>query len=352
VILLKALYGTLQAALLFWENLSSQLKEWGFKLNAYDFCVANKTVNHKQCTIAWHVDDLKISHEDPRVVTTILKLLDAKYGQEIVGRKRAALTINRAKTHNYLGTTLDCREAGCVKINMTDYAEKVLEEAAIYMDGTATTPADKNLFEVRNDIAALTTDDVDFFHAMVARLLFLCKRGRPDLQTAIAFLCTRVQAPTLDDQRKLSRVIKYLRKTRSLVLTLCADNIKIVEWWVDAAFAVHRDMRSHTSGVMSMGAGAVYSSSQKQKMNTKSLTKAELVGANDVLPQVLWTRYFLETQGFGTDNILYQDNQSTMNRMGKHPAEKEPDISTSGIFSSPIGSPRKKLRFSTVRPSK
>jgi hypothetical protein len=52
VILLKALYGTLQAALLFWENLSSQLKEWGFKLNLYDFCVANKTINSKQCTIA------------------------------------------------------------------------------------------------------------------------------------------------------------------------------------------------------------------------------------------------------------------------------------------------------------
>ena len=76
MILLKALYGTLQAALLFWENLSSQLKEWGFKLNPHDFCVANKTVNHKQCTIVWHVDDLKISHEDPRVVTTILNLLD------------------------------------------------------------------------------------------------------------------------------------------------------------------------------------------------------------------------------------------------------------------------------------
>ncbi len=44
VILRKALYGTLQAALLFWENLSSQLQEWGFEINPYDFCVANKTI--------------------------------------------------------------------------------------------------------------------------------------------------------------------------------------------------------------------------------------------------------------------------------------------------------------------
>jgi len=58
----KALYGTLQAALLFWRLLSSKLKEWGFIINPYNWCIANKMVDDKQCTMAWHVDDLKISH--------------------------------------------------------------------------------------------------------------------------------------------------------------------------------------------------------------------------------------------------------------------------------------------------
>ena len=58
----KALYGTLQAALLFYENLSGELQKMGFKINPYDFCVANKTIKGKQCTIVWHVDYLKISH--------------------------------------------------------------------------------------------------------------------------------------------------------------------------------------------------------------------------------------------------------------------------------------------------
>jgi hypothetical protein len=47
----KALYGTLKAALLFWKKLSAQLKEWGFKVNPYDWCVANRIINGKQCTI-------------------------------------------------------------------------------------------------------------------------------------------------------------------------------------------------------------------------------------------------------------------------------------------------------------
>ena len=44
----KALYGTLKAELLFWRNLTSILQEWGFKINPYDWCVANKTVNIKK----------------------------------------------------------------------------------------------------------------------------------------------------------------------------------------------------------------------------------------------------------------------------------------------------------------
>ena len=60
--LLKALYGTLHAARLFWEKLSGKLLEWGFEANPYDSCVMNKIIDGKQLTVTWHVDDLKVSH--------------------------------------------------------------------------------------------------------------------------------------------------------------------------------------------------------------------------------------------------------------------------------------------------
>jgi hypothetical protein len=313
VILTKALYGTLQAALLFWQNLSTELKKWGFETNPYDFCIANKTIDGKQCTVVWHVDDLKISHVDAKVVTTIfLNILDAKYGQEIVGGKRAALTINRGRIHDYLGMTLDYSERGYVKLNMVDYVDKILEEMPKEMDGTATLPAAEYLFKIIDGVQTLDEPTSEFFHATVAKLLFLCKRGRPDIQTDIAFLCTRVQQPTKHDYNKLVRVIKYLRTTRTLVLRLSADNLNIIKWWIDASYGVHHDMRSHTGGTMSMGTAAVYSTSHRQKLNTKSSTEAELVGSDNVLPQALWTKYFMEAQGYGVTTILNQDNQSAI----------------------------------------
>ena len=68
----KALYGTVDASYLFWLDLSKQLTEMGFIVNPYDNCVANKLFNGKQCTITWHVDDLKISHVDKDVVEGVV----------------------------------------------------------------------------------------------------------------------------------------------------------------------------------------------------------------------------------------------------------------------------------------
>ena len=52
---------------------------------------------------------------------------------------------------------------------------------------------------------------------------------------------------------------------------------------------------------------------QKQKLNVKSSTEGETVGASDYLPNMIWARMFLEEQGFALEeNILYQDNQSAM----------------------------------------
>ena len=96
-------------------------------------------------------------------------------------------------------------------------------------------------------------------------------------------------------------------------MILCCGPAGVIQWWIDASFAVHPNMRSHTGATMSLGKGAVYSFSTKQHINTRSLTKAELVGVNDAMSLVLWTRHFLEAQGFLVkDNVIFQDNESTM----------------------------------------
>jgi len=160
---------------------------------------------------------------------------------------------------------------------------------------------------------------------MVAKGLFVCRRARPDIHTTIAALCTRVRAPTQDDWCKLVRLLKYLNGTKADKLTLSADDLHVVKWYVDASFAVHPDFKSHTGGMMMFGSGAVQSISRKQKLNTRSSMEAELVAADDAAMLIMWTQLFMEAQGYGINrNVLYQDNKSTilLENNGKHSSSK------------------------------
>ncbi len=65
----KAIYGLLRSALFFYKKLVSNLESTEFKVNPYDPCITNKTVNGTQMTICWHVDNLAVSHVDPKEVT-------------------------------------------------------------------------------------------------------------------------------------------------------------------------------------------------------------------------------------------------------------------------------------------
>jgi len=64
--------------------------------------------------------------------------------------------------------------------------------------------------------------------------------------------------------------MSYLKDTIDDVLILEANSTQTVRWYVDAAFAVHKDMKSHTGSVMTIGSGAVISLSTKHKVNAHS----------------------------------------------------------------------------------
>ena len=98
------------------------------------------------------------------------------------------------------------------------------------LDGEPTSPEANHLFEVDDNGIKLKPEQKDMFHEFVAKLLFLGKRARPDLQTAISFLSTRVREPDTEDYKKLIRLTKYLNCTKDIPLTLGADNSGCIPW--------------------------------------------------------------------------------------------------------------------------
>lgn len=196
---------------------------------------------------------------------------------------------------------------------MKDYIEEAIEAFGENVSRGATTPAKHNLHIINESSPKLSKAQAELFHHIVAKLLYVAKRCRLDVQLAIAFLTTRVKDPTAEDWNKLKQILQYLHRTIDKFLTLRANDISIMDTYIDAAYPVHLDMKSHTGGIVTLRRGAVMSKSQKQKLNTKSSTEAELVGFSDYTPNSLWASKFLDKQGYTIQqNIVHQDNQSAM----------------------------------------
>ena len=173
--------------------------------------------------------------------------------------------------------------------------------------------------------AKLGKQQSEDYHTFVAKGLFACKRARPDIHPAVSVLCTRVKEPTESDWDHLTHLMRFINCTVEDKLILRADDLHILKFYVDTAFAVHPDFKSHTGGGLTFGTGFPITLSRKQKLNTQSSTESELVGADDASQLILWTGLFMEAQGYEIEkNILYQDNKSTIQLMknGKQSSSK------------------------------
>ena len=300
----RALYGCVQSAKAWYKKLRHDLEQIGYSVIKSDECVFFRREKDGSMTrLVIHVDDIFASARDETALDAVMAELERLY---------SGLSIHRGRKLNYIGMVFDySKEDRSVTITMDGYIMDLLQFCES-IEGTAETPANKDLFVVRDDAEKLDSDGKDHFHTLTAKLLYLSKRVRPDILTAIAFLARRVQSPDVDDEKKLYRVVRYIRGSQQLGLRLRADTISILAY-VDASYGVHSDMRSHTGAIIGLGKGPIYCKSSVQKLNSTSSTEAELIALSDSTTQVLWTRNFLIELGYDVGPAtVYQDNQSTI----------------------------------------
>jgi hypothetical protein len=235
---------------------------------------------------------------------------------------------------------MDYSKPGVLQVSMIRYIESIFEDFPEEITKTSRTPHTDNLFKVRSPEEAefLCEELVSAFHHAVAQLLFLSCRMRRDIQTAVAFLTTRVKKPDRDNWGKVKRVLQYLKGTKSMPLNLTVDNLQCTRWQIDASHGTHDDCKGHTGAGMTLGKGASISFSRKQKTNTRSSTETEMVGVDDAMPQVSWSLYFLQEQGYPmTHALIYQDNKSAIL------------LETNGKFSSSKKTKHIKMKYFFVK---
>jgi hypothetical protein len=297
----KALYGCLQSALLWYNCLKNALTKIGFTTNPYDDCIFTKSSEGNYCTIIVYVDDLMIISNDKTLIDDVIKYLQDEFKE---------ITVNRGNTHSYLGMEFVFKE-GQVEIKMKGYIENLLNENNI--ESTCVTPAGEDLFNLKDE-PLLSSVEQKSLHSLIAKLLYLSTRVRPDILLPVNFLSTRVNKYNASDKEKMMRILKYLNSTRDIGLILrCNDPKKIeVTTYADASYGIHNDGKGQTGITTSLGIGSIHSSTNKQKLVAKSSSEAELIASSDGVSHLIKVENYLKSRNYVIEKLsLQQDNLST-----------------------------------------
>ena len=167
--ILRALYGMLELALLWYNKFHKDLEAEGFVFKHYDPCIANKMIDGSQMTIRFHVDDLLSSHKLKKANDDFLEFLNKKYGEHV------EIKATREKIYEYLDIKLKFGGKR-VELDMIEYLLSMLEEFPIKFEGhkMVVNPAGVDMFE-EGDGKFVGESKRELFHRTTAQVLFLCK---------------------------------------------------------------------------------------------------------------------------------------------------------------------------------
>ena len=251
--LLKALYDCMESALLWYDLYAKTIKSQGLVFNEYDRWTSNITIEGNRCMIDCYVDSNKVLH------------IDEHKHKDNWGDSRTFWWTHRIK---------------------------------IYGNGHRV---------LRNWRVSLFTKDI------VANIIWVAKRGRPEIEPDISFLCTRVTNSTVDYKEKFKCVLQSRKKGINDKRVMGEEKLSQLRTWVDATYRVQPNLNIHTSDGMSFGYGLVHYKSSKKELNEKRSTKAKVVWVIDYLPYTIWIFLFMESHGYEIkQNIKFQDNHNAI----------------------------------------
>ena len=266
----KALYGCIESAKLWYEDVSNYLIFIGFRKCMSDECIFIKTDSPNPIYVALYVDDFMIACKDINQIKEVETKLKAKYKE---------ITSNYGDSQEYLGMEFDFSICGKVKITMRNYINKLL--IAYHVKTLSKTPCSNDLFEPCN-CSLLSHQQQQMLHCGSAQLLFLSKRARPDISLPTNYLCSHVNRYCIHHKLVFERVLSYLNQTQNEGITLSSDErIPTINIFADASYGINPDRKSQTGIVIQICRSTIITKCGKQKLVTKSSTEAELVAASE-----------------------------------------------------------------------
>lgn len=315
----KCIYGLPQAAEKFRTHSDVTIRAMGFKPLISDACVYVKSSGVNFAYIAAHVDDFAIASNNQSFLNQIKAQLAETYEISVI-----------SDMHSYCGLHLVRDRANrTIDLLQTAYAQSTcvkfgidipLDQCPLTPMVTAETYYSSK--DVKLDIF-LNDKDITIYRSMVGCLLYLAKQTRADILFAVCYHARFSRTPTRRHNNGVIRILQYILGTIHLGLRFKSVNGITLMATVDASYASHSDLKSHTGCTLHIGenSGSFLSVTEKQSITADSSTVAEFIAGHTVAKKIMWARNFLSELGplfaQSLPSVVYEDNQSTIHLFHK-----------------------------------
>jgi len=286
LLLLKSLYGLVQAARQWWKKFVAILKKLGFKGGYADPCLMIRRNKNGLIIVSIYVDDNFCVGHKKALQEFVLELkehgLVIKVAEGLKDYLSCSIVVSEDKKKAWIGQPhlikkLDKKFGELVK-NLQSYR-------------TPGTPGN-HIVRVQDETLAITADKQALYRSGVGMLLYLVKHSRPCLANPVRELSKTLDKANSAAYKELLRIIKFVLDTRDFGLKIEPKIVNLSEPWsltvfCDSDYAGDVDSRISVTGfcVFLMGVPVSWKS-RSQKSVTLSSSEAEFVALSEAAKEV------------------------------------------------------------------
>jgi hypothetical protein len=302
----KGLYGLKQSARLWARNVRTELKKLNYHPLESDDCIFLHP--GLGIYIATHVDDFLLIGPSPQEISKLKAQLHEKFHMKDVGPCKLFLGVQITRD----------RANRTIHLSQTAYIDKILEVFGMTNAAGKSSPMEPNALKilVKNPGTA-TPAEAHLYQSMVGSSMYTMTQTRPELAFSVSFLSRFSINPSQAHIGAAKRVLRYLKQTRTLGITIRGLAKGDFRGYSDADWAGHPETRSSTSGYVFFLYGAPITwKTSRQHTIALSSTESEYYGLTNAAKEAIWFQTLLtELKYQGTEYIpthIYGDNQGSL----------------------------------------
>lgn len=263
-----------------------------------------KTSEQNYCILLIYVDDIIITSTSNEMIDGIYQKINQNFEIRDLGRVK-----------HYLGLEVIQDKNGVYSINQEKYIKEIVAEFGLCDAKGSKIPMEPNYQKTVEEGSELISNEK--YQKLLGSLLFISINTRPDISASVCILAQKTNHPTQRDWNELKRILRYLKETSHLKLSLSSNDTKDskLSCYVDASYAEDRtDRKSMTGYIFKLNGGTISWCSKKQQCVTLSSTEAELVAMAEACKEAIWISKLLKdiNQTKNQETIIYEDNTSCL----------------------------------------